>query len=249
MKDKRGAYVALNERMLLLKMLLRWKGSIWQKLYYDILTYLGFYILVSLLYRFVFAESPNSKRSFEGFVNYIQKIASIVPLTFLLGFFVSTVLRRWWSFVNTIPWMSKPAFYVQAYLNADKSEYAADIFQMRNTILRYLNLAWILQMTKLSHTIRTRFKWRSKGFHEEGGALTCCGCCPIGRQKSSQPRIRYDEMLCSINEDVTVKATFGQLITPDEVEVFRCRARAKGQSIGVSAKGRTESYYESNARG
>lgn len=146
--------VDLNDRLFFLKLLLRWSGSVWQMLYVDLICFTLIYIGINLLYRAALHEQ--GKRNFENFVIYVQKIGNLTPLSFLLGFYVSAVIGRWWSVCMSIPWLNTPAFYVSALVEQVQDKTKAR--KLRMTIIRYMNLSWILCMRTISLQVHKRFR-------------------------------------------------------------------------------------------
>ncbi|GBL84026.1 hypothetical protein AVEN_100888-1 [Araneus ventricosus] len=43
-------------------------------------------------------------REFENIVRYFERFIDVIPLSFVLGFYVSLVIGRWWSQFDAIPW-------------------------------------------------------------------------------------------------------------------------------------------------
>ena len=78
--------ISLNERIRFLRLLLRWQGSLWKLLWADFLWFISAYIGVTLLYRLYLIHDPIHKERFENIVKYMNKVAGLVPLSFLLGF-------------------------------------------------------------------------------------------------------------------------------------------------------------------
>lgn len=146
--------VDLNDRLFFLKLLFRWSGSVWQLLYVDLICFVLIYIGINLLYRA--ALHDQGKRNFENFVLYVQKLGTLTPLSFLLGFYVSAVIARWWNVCMTIPWLNTPAFYASALVEQVQDKVKAR--KLRITIMRYMNLSWILCMRTVSLQMFKRFR-------------------------------------------------------------------------------------------
>ncbi|VEL37516.1 unnamed protein product [Protopolystoma xenopodis] len=232
-------FVLLNERVVFLRLLFRWKGSIWRLLLGDLVFFIISYFLVTMAYRYVLISYPNLKLGFEGFVSYMDKIANLVPVSFLLGFFVSTILTRWWAFVRSIPGMTSPAFLVHAFVGGEEQEVDSTGFRIRRTLMRYMNLAWILAMIKLSWSIRNRFLLRhfpesrlmEKGKRhqksaEDRRAFKLCICAS---NKQPKGKVRTAQIIQVINEDSSIKKFFGQIITQEEAEIFLEIEREEGE--------------------
>ncbi|KAB0404870.1 hypothetical protein E2I00_001660, partial [Balaenoptera physalus] len=66
------------------KLLLLWRGSIYKLLWRELLCFLGLYMALSAAYRFVLTEEQ--KRYFEKLVLYCDQYASLIPVSFVLGF-------------------------------------------------------------------------------------------------------------------------------------------------------------------
>jgi predicted membrane chloride channel (bestrophin family) len=76
-------------------LLFRWKGSIMKLVWPDLVVFLILYFLISLLYRY--GLDSEQQRSFEALSIYCEKQVSLIPLAFVLGFYVSLVIGRWWA--------------------------------------------------------------------------------------------------------------------------------------------------------
>ncbi|CAL8104258.1 unnamed protein product [Calicophoron daubneyi] len=130
----------------------KWRGSIYKVIYMDLLVYLiGFYIF-DLTYRFLLNE--NQKRVYEGFVDYCKEAEKHIPISFLLGFFVAGVMSRWFLVFPAIPWLNGISLSVSAHLNGRNEE---DVRRIRLTLMRYVNLSWVLMMRLMSDQIVERF--------------------------------------------------------------------------------------------
>merc|ERR1719419_1494540 len=73
----------------------RWRSSIWKLLWKDLLIYTFLYLAIGLIYRFLLSEEIQI--SFENLIRFCHTQNAGLPLTFLLGFYVSLVVSRWWS--------------------------------------------------------------------------------------------------------------------------------------------------------
>ncbi|VDP12212.1 unnamed protein product [Soboliphyme baturini] len=86
-------------------LLFRWKGSIYRLLYKELLIYIIAYYSLASLYRFGLKEKQ--KRVFEHVSLYFDKYAHSIPLTFVLGFYVSLIIGRWWKIFQSFAWPDK----------------------------------------------------------------------------------------------------------------------------------------------
>ncbi|PAA75944.1 hypothetical protein BOX15_Mlig021055g1 [Macrostomum lignano] len=191
-----------KDRLFFIKLLFRWSGSVWQLLWLDFLVFILIYVSLAALYHLVLYNDPKMKATFEITVSWLKTVSTAVPLSFMLGFFVSSVVERWWSVCMSIPWLQTPSFYCQALLDSPKT-YRSDLARkLRITVLRYLNLAWILMMAGVSLHIRERFgywqpKWKTKKY-----------------------KLTWRRRLKMVNSDEKVQKYFGQLVTDNEIAAF-----------------------------
>ena len=77
-----------------LRLLLLWKGSVFKGIWKDLLLYLTVYGVLSIFYRFLMVFDENVKLNFERVCVYMNKFESLIPLPFLLGFYVTQVMNR-----------------------------------------------------------------------------------------------------------------------------------------------------------
>ncbi|XP_030745640.1 bestrophin-2-like [Sitophilus oryzae] len=135
-----------------LKLLLRWKGSIYKIVWPDLVLYLMIYYALNLLYVYGLNE-PTGKEKFIQVVTYFSKYGSAIPLSFVLGFYVNVVYNRWWSQFMTIPDPDSLAIQVGANIhgNDEKSKI------IRRTIIRYICAAFTITLTMISPKVKKRF--------------------------------------------------------------------------------------------
>ena len=75
------------------------------------------------------------------------------PVTFVLGFYVSILLARWWAEFQLIPWPDNLAVMVSAYIRCNDDEGRL----MKRTIIRYVNLAILMVLRMISLPVKRRF--------------------------------------------------------------------------------------------
>ncbi|TGZ66291.1 hypothetical protein CRM22_005403 [Opisthorchis felineus] len=134
------------------KLLKRWKGSLYKLLWIDLLVYLLLYYGLNLSYRFAMGESQ--KETFEKIVQHCQSAIRDIPISFLLGFFVSGIVSRWFLIFPTIPWLNQVSMTIVSHLDSKDEIMCRNI---RIALARYLNLSWILLMRNLSDQAANRF--------------------------------------------------------------------------------------------
>jgi len=159
--DGSGAFIFI-------KILTRWKGSLYKLVWVDLSVYILIYYMLNLSYRFLFTASQ--KATFESVVQFCEGMKGNIPVSFLLGFFVSGVIGRWYQMYMYIPWMNHISYITMSYVNAGDKEIARKI---RISLMRYLNLSWILLMRMISDQISDRFQEQQQD-DEESGSTRCC---------------------------------------------------------------------------
>ncbi|XP_013788699.1 bestrophin-4-like, partial [Limulus polyphemus] len=133
------------------KLLFRWRGSIYKLLWPELCLYVFLYYTLNLTYRLILSE--HNKSYFEKTVLYCSSFANLIPVSFVLGFYVSLIIGRWWDTYMSMPWPDNMAFYVSTFINGqDERGYL-----MRRTIMRYLNLSFIITLICISPVVRKRF--------------------------------------------------------------------------------------------
>uniref|UniRef100_A0A0M3HZC9 Bestrophin homolog n=1 Tax=Ascaris lumbricoides TaxID=6252 RepID=A0A0M3HZC9_ASCLU len=143
--------VSTSRPWTLFKLLFRWRGSVWKSVLFELAIWLTLYFLVSIVYRFRLTKSQ--KRIFEQLVYFIDGKLDYIPLDFLLGFFVLSVLRRWNRFFDNIGYIDNIALMVAAYVRGSDEETR----EMRRSIVRYCVLSQALVFRDISMRVRRRF--------------------------------------------------------------------------------------------
>ncbi|CAG9762204.1 unnamed protein product [Ceutorhynchus assimilis] len=134
-----------------LKLLGRWRGSIYKLVWIDLLVFLFFYYSLNFTYRYVLDEV--GKVRFEMVVKYCFEYGSLIPLSFVLGFYVSVVMTRWWNQYTAIPFPDPLAVFVSATVHGQDERGRV----MRRTIMRYVCLCVTMTFTMISPRVKKRF--------------------------------------------------------------------------------------------
>ncbi|XP_023174302.2 bestrophin-3 isoform X2 [Drosophila hydei] len=134
-----------------LKLLLRWRGSIYKLVWLDLLAFLTLYYLLNLVYRFALNEGQ--KETFEAIVAYCNSYRDLIPLSFVLGFYVSIVMTRWWNQYTSIPWPDPIAVFVSSNVHGQDERGRV----MRRTIMRYVCLCLTMVLANVSPRVKKRF--------------------------------------------------------------------------------------------
>ncbi|XP_030070117.1 bestrophin-3 [Microcaecilia unicolor] len=133
------------------RLLLKWKGSIYKLLYREFLLFSTLYTLLSVMYRFFLTESQ--KRYFEKLSLYCDKYAEQIPVTFVLGFYVTLVVNRWWNQFVNLPWPDRLMILISSNVHG-RDEYGR---LLRRTLMRYVNLTSLLIFRSVSTAVYKRF--------------------------------------------------------------------------------------------
>ncbi|XP_014735173.1 PREDICTED: bestrophin-3 isoform X3 [Sturnus vulgaris] len=133
------------------RLLLRWKGSIYKLLYREFIVFATLYTAISVLYRFFLTGSQ--KRFFEKLSIYCDRYAEQIPVTFVLGFYVTLVVNRWWNQFVNLPWPDRLMLLISSCVQG-RDEYGR---LLRRTLMRYVNLTSLLIFRSVSTAVYKRF--------------------------------------------------------------------------------------------
>ncbi|XP_051917843.1 bestrophin-2 [Hippocampus zosterae] len=132
-------------------LLLRWRGSIYKLLYRELIIFTLLYYFFSIVYRFVL--NVEQKRLFEKLSMYCDRYAELIPVSFVLGFYVTLVVSRWWGQFENVPWPDRLASLVAGHVRG--TDEAARL--SRRTLMRYANLSGVLIYRSVSTAVYKRF--------------------------------------------------------------------------------------------
>nr|XP_056717629.1 bestrophin-2 [Euleptes europaea] len=133
------------------KLLLLWRGSIYKLLYKEFLAFFVVYVALSVTYRYVLSE--DQKRYFEKVVIYCDNYANLIPVSFVLGFYVTLVVNRWWSQYTCMP-MPDPLMCVISG-TVQGGDDRGRLY--RRTLMRYSSLSAVLILRSVSTAVFKRF--------------------------------------------------------------------------------------------
>ncbi|TGZ55155.1 hypothetical protein CRM22_010477 [Opisthorchis felineus] len=134
-----------------LRLLLKWRGCVFKLIYVDILVFLGLYFSISLIYRFALTEPL--QRNFESLILFINRFQAMIPVAFILGFYVALIFARFWHQFMVIPWVLKIAVGLTAHLPGSDERPRL----LRRTCMRYLMGSLILTCTRVNLVAKRRF--------------------------------------------------------------------------------------------
>ncbi|XP_037830860.1 bestrophin-2 isoform X2 [Kryptolebias marmoratus] len=133
------------------KLLLAWKGSIYKVLYKEFLAFFAMYASISITYRFFLYDEQ--KRYFEKLAIYCNHYASLIPMSFVLGFYVTLVVNRWWSQYTSIPLPDQLMCVLSGGLQGPDERGRL----LRRTMMRYASLSALLILRSVSTAVFKRF--------------------------------------------------------------------------------------------
>ncbi|KAK5978122.1 Bestrophin [Trichostrongylus colubriformis] len=137
-----------------LKLLLRWRGSIWKSVKSELILWILAYYAVFCIYRY--ALNASQQRQFEKIAYYCNSKLDYIPLTFMLAFFVNIIADRWRKFFSNMGWIENLALTLTAVLRSDPAQ-EAEAKLMRRSVIRYMILSQILVYRDISMQVRRRF--------------------------------------------------------------------------------------------
>ncbi|XP_043254857.1 bestrophin-4-like [Colletes gigas] len=143
--------IANSTRCGFTKLLFMRKGSLYKLIYRELILFLMLFGALSTIYRHLLTSAQ--KKDFEKVVLYCDNFINLIPLSFVLGFYVSYVAQRWWQQYQAIPWPDKAMHLIALYVTGN-DEYSR---MLRRALMRYLNLSLILVLRSISSAVKKRF--------------------------------------------------------------------------------------------
>lgn len=130
-----------------------WGRSLLAHIGLELILYLGLYFIIHIIYRE--GLEGEAKEEFEDLVRYFDKNVNPLSkdLTFLLGFYVSQIVRRWWDQYKLLPWPDSIVLLSHGLVDYSQ-EGSVKFFQ---TIMRYTMLSYVLCLRRISKAIRKLF--------------------------------------------------------------------------------------------
>ncbi|UYV73415.1 BEST3 [Cordylochernes scorpioides] len=104
---------------------------------------------------------------FERIVYYCATFVELIPLSFMLGFYVTFTATRWWNQYTAIPWPDR--WVMSSHHNVPWPYRIMNIIalympgsddtsrMMRRTLMRYVNLSLVLVLRSISMAVKKRF--------------------------------------------------------------------------------------------
>uniref|UniRef100_A0A0N5AL26 Bestrophin homolog n=1 Tax=Syphacia muris TaxID=451379 RepID=A0A0N5AL26_9BILA len=148
----------------LIRILFRWKGGLWKSVYLDLIIWCIFYVVFALVYRL--ALSTSQQKTFEDVAQFLGKYEKYISVVFMLGFFVETVVNRWWAVIENMGITDDMSLTVSCYLDGvDETS-----VRYKRAIVRYMCLFQALLYRSVSTSVRKKFP-NLESFVKEGYLL------------------------------------------------------------------------------
>ncbi|MFH4983692.1 hypothetical protein AB6A40_010401 [Gnathostoma spinigerum] len=135
------------------RILFRWKGSIWKAVVFELTIWSLLYASVSVFYRSNWFLNAKQKRGFAEVAHLIRRHMNLFPITFILGFYVSAVAKRWVDMIRNMGYVDNLALLIGNYIRGE-DEYAR---LMRRAMVRWVCLSQVLVYRDINIGVRKRF--------------------------------------------------------------------------------------------
>ncbi|KAL1115961.1 hypothetical protein AAG570_005456, partial [Ranatra chinensis] len=129
----------------------RWKGSIYKLVWPDLFAFLTLYYSLNFTYRY--AMDADQRAIFEAVSIYCDTYSNYIPLSFVLGFYISIIMQRWWDQYSSIPWPDPIAVFVSSHIHGQDERGRL----MRRTIMRYVCLCLTMVFSMICPRVKKRF--------------------------------------------------------------------------------------------
>ncbi|XP_054068095.1 bestrophin-4 [Rissa tridactyla] len=133
------------------KLLFRWKGSIYKLLYKEFIVFMVLYAVLSLVYRQLLTEEQ--KRIYTKVAQYCNRSTDLIPMSFVLGFYVTLIVNRWWAQYTSIPLPDQLMCVISSNVHGKDEKGRI----LRRTLIRYANLSSVLILRSVSTRVLKRF--------------------------------------------------------------------------------------------
>ncbi|XP_039109455.1 bestrophin-1 [Hyaena hyaena] len=133
------------------RLLLCWRGSIYKLLYGEFLIFLLSYYIIRFIYRMALTEEQQV--IFEKLTLYCDSYIQLIPISFVLGFYVTLVVTRWWNQYENLPWPDRLMNLVSGLVEGKDEQGRL----LRRTLIRYANLGNVLILRSVSAAVYKRF--------------------------------------------------------------------------------------------
>ncbi|XP_038169924.1 bestrophin-1 [Arvicola amphibius] len=132
-------------------LLLCWRGSIYKLLYGEFLIFMVLYYAIRGVYRM--ALTNDQQLLFEKLALYCDNYIQLIPISFVLGFYVTLVVTRWWNQYESLPWPDRLMSQVSGFVEGKDEQGRL----LRRTLIRYAILGQVLILRSISTAVYKRF--------------------------------------------------------------------------------------------
>ncbi|CAP20517.2 Protein CBG23750 [Caenorhabditis briggsae] len=143
--------LATSQRKVILKLFFKWKGSLWKAIYQDLFIWCFLYALVSVIYRYAWDRSQQD--TFERFMQFCNRRLDYIPINFMLGFFVTTVINRWMTQFANLGMIDNIALFTSMYLSGNDERGRI----LRRSIVRFCVMSQTMVFRDIHIGVRKRF--------------------------------------------------------------------------------------------
>ncbi|NXW27876.1 BEST4 protein, partial [Phaetusa simplex] len=133
------------------KLLFRWKGSIYKLLYKEFIVFMVLYAMLSLVYWWLLTEEQ--KRLYTKVAQSCNRSTDLIPMSFVLGFYVTLIVNRWWAQYTSIPLPDQLMCVISSNVHGKDEKGRI----LRRTLIRYANLSSVLILRSVSTRVLKRF--------------------------------------------------------------------------------------------
>lgn len=148
-----NAEVATSKFFTFTKLLFKWRGSTYKILLQDFIFFSFLYSAIALLYHLALPLDSKVHEVFTNICIKTNKFLDWIPLTFVLAFYVSLVIKRWWDMVCLMPWPDTVALKITSIVMGFDDRGRC----IRITMMRYINLALVLLLREISVQAKKNF--------------------------------------------------------------------------------------------
>ncbi|XP_017102619.2 bestrophin-4 isoform X2 [Drosophila bipectinata] len=138
------------------KILWKWRGSVYKLVWRELIAYLCLYYTINVIYRF--GLTTGQQAIFNKIRQYFGQQGESIPMSFVLGFYVNLVVKRWWEQYRLLPWPDTLALFISAAIpNSNGGVNNETGRLMRRNIMRYMVLAYVITLQRISLRVKRRF--------------------------------------------------------------------------------------------
>jgi len=140
---------------------------VYKLVYKELLAYIVMYMIINITYRTVLVPKSECDASlascvrwkkhrelFETFRLYTNQNLRSIPLTFVLGFYVSLIINRWWRQYQLLPWPDSFGMLLRGLYKVENNDKGRMI---RRNMIRYITLSYCIALRTVSFRLKKRF--------------------------------------------------------------------------------------------